>query len=85
MTVRAVARGAKFEWNYLKCEVTGVLDRVDRVTQFTEFYIDISLRLPEGGDTHKAHRLAERSEQLCLVTNSLTGKKIVNVTVRHDP
>jgi len=85
LTFRAIARGAKFDWNSVRCEVTGVLDRVDRVTQFTEFYIDVSLRLPEGGNSHKAHRLAERSEQVCLVTNSLTGRKILNVAVSHEP
>jgi len=40
--------------------------------------------LPEGGNSHKAHRLAERSEQVCLVTNSLTGRKILNVAVSHE-
>jgi organic hydroperoxide reductase OsmC/OhrA len=84
LTFRAVARASKFDWNSVTCEVTGVLDRVDRVTQFTEYYIDVSLRLPEGGNTHMAHRLAEKSEQVCLVTNSLTGKKILNVAVVHD-
>ena len=84
LTFRAVARASRFDWNVLTCEVTGVLDRVDRVTQFTEFYIDVSLRLPEGGNTHQAHRLAEKSEQICLVTNSLTGKKILHVAVAHD-
>jgi uncharacterized OsmC-like protein len=84
LTFRAVARGSQFDWNSVVCEVTGVLDRVDRVTQFTEFYIDISLRVPSGTDEHKAHRLAEKSEQVCLVTNSLTGRKIVNVAVVHE-
>jgi len=84
LTFRAVARGSKFNWNTLTCEVTGVLDRVDRVTQFVEFYMDVSLRVPAGTDAHKAHRLAERSEQVCLVTRSLTGRKILNVAVIHD-
>ena len=61
-----------------------MLDRVERVTQFTEFTIDVSLRVPAGADAHKAHRIAERSEQVCLVTNSLTGRKILNVAVVHD-
>ena len=85
LTFRAVARASKFDWNSLTCEVVGVLDRVDRVTQFTEFHIDVSLRLPSGADAEKAHRLAEKSEQICLVTKSLTGRKILNVAVVHEP
>jgi organic hydroperoxide reductase OsmC/OhrA len=84
LTFRAVARAAGFEWNSVTCEVVGILDRVDRVTCFTEFSIDVSLRVPSGADAHKAHHIAERSEQVCLVTNSLTGKKILNVAVLHE-
>ena len=84
LTFRAVARASRFDWNKLTCEVVGVLDRVDRVTRFTEFVIDVSLHVPEGTDAHKAHRLAEKSKDVCLVTNSLTGAMILNVAVVHD-
>lgn len=85
LTFRAVARGSHFDWNSVDCKVTGILDRVDRVTHFTEFLIDVTLRLPAGADEHKAVRLAEKSEQVCLVTNSLSAKKILNVTIVNDP
>ena len=84
LTFRAIARASRFDWNSLTCEVVGVLDRVERVTQFTEFVIDVSLHVPEGTDLHKAHRLAEKSKEVCLVTNSLTGAKILNVAVVQD-
>ena len=84
LTFRAVARASKFEWNSLTVEVDGILDRIERKTHFTEFHIDVTLHLPSGADSHKAKRLCEKSEQVCLVTNSLTGKKILSVTVVHD-
>lgn len=84
LTFRAVARASGFAWNSLICEVDGVLDRVDRQTRFTEFYIDITLHLPSGGDAHKAHRLCEKSGEVCLITNSLTAEKILSVAVVHD-
>lgn len=80
LTFRAVARAARFEWSDVHCSVTGVLDREDRVTRFTEFQIEVMLRLPAGADEDKAVRLAEKSEQVCLVTNSLTGAKFLRVT-----
>jgi organic hydroperoxide reductase OsmC/OhrA len=46
--------------------------------------MDVSLRVPAGTDAHRAHQLAEKSEQVCLVTRSLTGRKILNVAVIHD-
>lgn len=81
LTFRAVARGSRFQWTSLSCEVDGVLDRVDRVTQFTDFHIRVSLHVPSGSDEHKANRLAEKSESVCLVTNSLTGKKHLTINV----
>ena len=84
LTFRAVAKASNFEWNSLTVEVDGILDRIERQTQFLEFYIDVTLNLPSGTDAKKAHRLCERSEQACLITNSLTGKKILNVALVHE-
>lgn len=84
LTFRAIARASNFTWNSLICEVVGVLDRVDRVTRFTAFHIDVTLHVPAGTDAHKALRLCEKSEQVCLVTNSLTAEKILSVAVVHD-
>ena len=84
LTFRAVARGAHFDWNAVSCKVVGVLDRVDRKTHFTEFLLDVELHLPAGADEHKARHIAERSEQVCLVTNSLTGEKKLTVDVVMD-
>ena len=84
LTFRAVARGSDLEWNALDVKVEGVLDRVERVTRFTEFRIKVLLRLPEGADEHKAHRVAEKSESVCLVTNSLSGEKLLEVDIEFD-
>lgn len=71
LTFRAVARASKLDWLSLRCEVEGTLDRVERVTQFTAFTVRATLRVPEGTDEEKAKRLLARSEQSCLITNSL--------------
>ena len=84
LTFRAVARASQFEWNSLSCKVTGVLNRVERVTRFTEFRIGVLLRLPAGSDWHKAHRLAEKSESVCLVTNSLNADKTLEIDIEYD-
>lgn len=84
LTFRAVARGAKFEWNSLSCEVDGVLDRVDKVTRFTDYHMKVVLHVPAGTDEKKAERLLHRSESVCLVTNSLTGQCHLDTTVVYD-
>lgn len=84
LTFRAVARASDFQWNDLNCTVVGILNRVDRVTRFTEFQISVKLRLPAGADWHKAHRLAEKSESVCLITNSLNGEKTLEIDIEYD-
>ena len=84
LTFRAVARASRFDWDSLDVKVTGVLNRVERVTRFTEFQIKVTLRLPQGADWHKAHRIAEKSEAVCLVTNSLNGDKVLEIDIEYD-
>lgn len=84
LTFRAISRGAKFQWNSLSCDVDGVLDKVDRVTQFTDYHMKIELHVPPGSDMKKAERLLHRTEQVCLVTNSLTGQCHLDITIETD-
>lgn len=84
LTFRAVSRGSRFEWNSLGCEVDGVLDRVENVTQFTDYFMKITLHVPAGSNAKKAERLLHKSEQVCLVTNSLTGTCHLDITIVED-
>lgn len=82
LSFRAVARAAKFDWLSLSCDVDAVLDKVERVTQFTEFHQTVVLEVPAGSDEAKAMRLLEKAEHLCLITNSLTGTAHLEATVK---
>ena len=73
LTFKAIARASKFSWVSLSCAVEGTLDTVDRLTQFTTFEIEASLRMPPDMNEEKAMRLLEKAEQACLITNSLTA------------
>lgn len=80
-TFRAIARASRFEWIDLTCEVIGILDRVDNVTSFTRFEINVVLTAAEGFNATKAERILKKSEAVCLVTNSLSGEKILNFRI----
>jgi organic hydroperoxide reductase OsmC/OhrA len=71
LTFRGVARASKLQWTTLRCDVTGILDRVDRVTQFTSFDLHAQLCVPPGTDGSLAQRSLEKAEQACLIANSL--------------
>ena len=82
LSFRAIARGSKFDWISLTCDVDAVLEKVEKVTQFTEFRENVVLEVPAGTDEAKAMRLLEMAERVCLVTNSLTGKTHLDATVK---
>ncbi len=81
LSFKAIARAGKLEWLDLRCEVEGVLDKVDRVTRFTAFNTVARLSVPAGTDVKKATRLLERAEQVCLITNSLLAEKPLEIDV----
>jgi organic hydroperoxide reductase OsmC/OhrA len=74
LTFRAVARASKMPWTSLQCDVTGTLDRIDGVTQFTHLDIHAHLAVPVGTGLDKARHLLEKAERGCLVSNSLKAK-----------
>lgn len=85
LTFRAIARASKLPWISVECEVEGTLDRIERVTQFTEFRVRAALRVPPETDEARAQRLLARAEQGCLITNSLKAKSHLSATVEAGP
>ena len=81
LTFRAIARASQFEWQSLRCAVAGTLEKVDRVTQFTDFNLEVELAVPAGTSEKKARRLLEKAEHGCLITNSLTAAIHLSATV----
>ncbi|MEZ5503495.1 MAG: OsmC family protein [Halioglobus sp.] len=81
LTFRAVARASKLDWKTLEASAEGVLERVDRVTRFTAFTVRATLTVPAGTDVDKARRLLEKSEEGCLVTNSLSAERHLEAEV----
>ncbi len=82
LSFRATARAARFEWLSLSCDVIGQLDRIDKVTRFTEFSVRATLDVPEGANEDKARRLLEKAEKHCLITNSMVAESHLEAIVR---
>jgi peroxiredoxin-like protein len=81
LSFRAIARASKLEWQDLRCEATGILDRVDRITRFTGIELSAELQVPAGTDVEKAEKLLHKAEDSCLISNSLTAERSLTVRV----
>lgn len=51
--------------------MTGTVDRIDRVTQFTALEVRARLKVASGASEDQARRLLTKAEETCLITNSL--------------
>jgi organic hydroperoxide reductase OsmC/OhrA len=83
LSFRAIARASKFEWTALECQVEGTLDRIESGTQFTAFTVRATLTIPPGADDARAHKMLEKSERACLITNSLKAAPTLDITLRR--
>jgi organic hydroperoxide reductase OsmC/OhrA len=81
LTFRSVARAARFEWLRLECRVEGILDRLERVSQFTRYTSFVKLTVAGDADVAKARELLERAEHGCLIANSLRGTRSLDAQV----
>lgn len=84
LTFRSVSRAAAFTWTALDCQVDGILERVSGTSRFTQFTTTAILTVPTGADHVKAKELLERSEKVCLVANSLLGRRTIEVRVNQE-
>ena len=81
LTFRAIAKASRLSWISLDCDVTGTLDRVDRVTQFTRFDMTAHLVVPAGEDIDRARHALEKAERNCLITSSLKASIALDAVV----
>jgi peroxiredoxin-like protein len=82
LSFRAVAAASKFEWLALACSTRGTLDRVDRISRFTEIVHSVVLDVPAGASEVRARSLLEKAEQVCLISNSLSAEVHLEAEIR---
>jgi peroxiredoxin-like protein len=81
LTFRGIAQVARLEWSQVRCDVDGVLDRIERVTRFTEVQLKVKLQVPPRSDVQKAQQLLEKAKQACLITNSLNARIVLKAEI----
>jgi organic hydroperoxide reductase OsmC/OhrA len=81
LTFRAMSRMQNIDWSELQCEANGTLDKEGSQMLFTGIHLKTTVTVPEGSDVAKVERVLNRSEQNCLITNSLKCPTTIEVNV----
>jgi peroxiredoxin-like protein len=82
LSFKAIARASRFDWLSISCRVEAELDRIDGITRFTRMVEHVVLDIPDATQEAKAHRLLDKAERSCLITNSLTAEMHLDAKVR---
>lgn len=82
LTFKALARASKLPWTSVRCETRGKLERVDKVTRFTEYALEVELQVPDDVNESLAERLMVKAKEGCLITNSLNASCTLTARLR---
>jgi organic hydroperoxide reductase OsmC/OhrA len=83
ITFQAIARSAELPWKFLRCEVTGTLDRLGGGPQFTRFELRARLGVPAGTSEEFARRALEKAERGCLIARSLKAPVLLKAMIEQ--
>lgn len=80
-TFLAIAENSSLPFNTFKCEADGKLEKVDGMFMISEIELRPEIVIPEEKYREKAGRLIEKSEKMCLISNSVKTRIILNPTI----
>ena len=81
-TFLAIAENSKFEFVSYRSEAEGILAKTDAGFQITRIVIRPEVVVPGSDAIEKAHRLVEKAEKYCLISNSMKTEVELDISVR---
>lgn len=80
-TFLAVAEHSKLDFENLEVKAVGRLGKKDGKFMVTEIILKPELMIADETQTDKAHRILEKAEAACLISNSITTNVILKPSV----
>jgi organic hydroperoxide reductase OsmC/OhrA len=77
-TFAAVAENSKLEIESYSCEGIGILEKVDGAFMISEIELKPVIKIKFEKDKERAERIIQKSEKICLVSNSVKTKIILS-------
>jgi peroxiredoxin-like protein len=82
-TFLSIAEKSKLSFTSFKCEAKGKLELVEKSLKMTEVELFTILKIENENDKDKAIKILEKSEQACLISNSIMSNVILNMTIKY--
>ena len=84
LSFRAIASASTLEWKSIDCESEGELNRVDGKMLFTNITSKVKLVILSEDNRAKAERLLHKTEESCLISNSLSAKLVLEYHITAE-
>jgi peroxiredoxin-like protein len=76
-TFLSVAENSRLVFTDFTCRSTGKLEQIDGKFMMTEIVLEPTVTIADEKDRGKAERVLQKSESLCLISNSVKSKIIM--------
>lgn len=80
-TFLAIAENSKLEFQTFECEAIGIMEKVERRFLMTEIILKPKVTITEEKDRDRIERVLLKSEEVCLISNSIKTKVSMETTV----
>ena len=80
-TFLAIAENSQLEFTNFSCPAKGKLEQVEGKYLMTEIILTPRVTIHHEKDLHRAERVLQKSEQACLISNSIRTKVIMMPTI----
>lgn len=83
-TFLAIAENSRLEFLSFYCKSTGRLEQVDGKFMMTEVLLEPKLIIKHEKDRERAERILQKSDEACLVTNSIKSNVIMRPVIEIE-
>lgn len=80
-TFLSIAENSKLEFTGFSCKSSGKLEQIEGKFLMTEVILEPTVTIVNESDREKAERVLQKSEQHCLISNSIKSKITMNTNI----
>lgn len=80
-TFLAIAENSNLEFMKFACQSRGKLEKADGKLMMAEILLSVHLVILQEKDLEKAKRVLRKSEEACLISNSIKSKVVMSPTI----